>query len=131
MGALVSKRLMNQFKCISITERFIVIIICDILIFNVYLPKCFESGTYADSMLLLLAQIRNVINLNCGLKVVICGDFNFDFDGHHRGSILFKDLMSDFNLDVCDSMFKAKCAYTYRNFALITPLLIDLLFRQV
>ena len=26
--------------------------------------------------------------------------------------------MSDFNLDVCDSMFKTKCAYTYRNFAL-------------
>jgi len=54
-----------------------------------------------------------------------CGDFNFDFDEHHTGCIFVKDLMSDFNLDLCDSMFKAKCAYTYRNFALNNYSFID------
>ena len=82
MGVLVSKGLMNQFKGISITERLIVISIGDILICNVYLPNCTVSETYDDSMLQLLAEIRNVINMNRGLKVIICGDFNFDFDGH-------------------------------------------------
>jgi len=94
VGVLFSKRLMSLFKCMSVTERLIVVSVGGLLIFNVYPPTCIESGTYVDSMLLLLAEICNVINLNRGLKVVICGDFNFDFDGHHRGCILFKDLMS-------------------------------------
>jgi exonuclease III len=118
IGALVNKKIASQFKCVAISERYMAIIVGNLLMFNVYFPNCVDIEIYMNAMTSLLTDIRDLINRNRKLKVVICGDFNFEFVDNHAGCLLVKQLMADFNLTLCDDLYKDSNVFTYRNFAL-------------
>jgi exonuclease III len=77
----------HQLKCISTSEHFVAVSINGMLIINVYFPKLVDPVKYGDDMLSLFAVIRLVINDNRKQRLLIGGDFNFEFNKSQPGCI--------------------------------------------
>ena len=101
---LVSRRLQKCTQVVCAAERFVVVIVGNYLVINVYLP-C--AGT-PDRLLIcedVLSMLSDYIHRYAGYTVVMGGDFNCDLNVVNSASDLIKQFMVDFGLIRCDSLF--------------------------
>jgi exonuclease III len=114
VGFLVNKNLLPVFRIVSKRERFMVATLGDMLLINVYFP-CLCDG-YRDSIQCMLSDLHNIImDTHCN-KVVIGGDFNFDFSTAGIGRQLFCQSLGHLQLSVCDDFVYNSshgCPFTY------------------
>jgi len=101
VGILLRKSLLPLYKCIAKRERFIVVSIADIMFVNVYFPCISNLEEYEEAMECILADLHSVITDAHASKVVLGGDFNFEFN-RGVGCCLFTRIASQLGLKVCD-----------------------------
>ena len=73
-------------------DRYLAVTPYDNLIANIYLPVIKEPNSYNCNVIDIVTGIGNLIEWYIKHKIVIGGDFNFDFACNHLGCILFKEL---------------------------------------
>jgi len=105
VGLLVHRNLLSVFKSVAKRERFIAAWIGDVLIVNVYFP-CM-SANYIEQMQCLLSDLNSVICDSGAKKVIIGGDYNFDFSCGSTGLQLFLQSTGYLHLKVCDNMINS------------------------
>jgi len=100
---LVHRNLLSVFKTVAKRERFIAAWIGDVLIVNVFYFPCM-SANYIEQMQCLLSDLNSVICNSGASKVIIGGDYNFNFSGGSMGLQLLLQSTGYLQLTVCDSM---------------------------
>jgi len=101
---LVSKRLHNFTKIVCATDRYVIVIVGNSLIINVYFPCV---GT-ADRCSLGAAIYPSH-------SVLIGGDFNTDLDKASPVTQMLCSFLSEVNLTRCDRLFHGPYLSTYHN----------------
>jgi len=104
------------------SERCILVRISDFAICNVYLP-CGTKEDYCDA----LDHISSYLDLYCNnLKLIVCGDFNAQFNSDNKYWSLLSKCFGKFNVVETDSLIENfKTAYTYRHNGLNVSSFID------
>ncbi len=108
---LVQKNYLKNVKCLKSSERFAILLYCNVLIINVYLPcKCSGSSNHLTSI---LEEIEIILSPYSDCRIVCGGDFNTDLsiDDHH--SRIIYDFMDSHSLALCNKCIKPNCDYTY------------------
>jgi hypothetical protein len=122
---LVNNRFRQCIQVVCAAERFVIVIIGDMLIVNVYLP-C--SGI--PNRLYICEEIFNDIAFwirkYSDLKVLFGGDFNTDLDDNNVITLLINKFVKQHALHVCSSDLGKQC--TYSNEALNRSSCIDYFF---
>jgi len=101
---LVSRRPQKCTQVVCAAERFVVVIVRDVLVINVYLP-C--AGTH-DRLLIcedVLSMLSEYIHSYNGYTVLMGEDFNCDLNVVNSANDLTKEFMVDLGLVRCDSLF--------------------------
>ena len=102
IGIPLWKSLLPTYRCIVKRERFIAIVVADIMFLNVYLPCISNLEEYEEALECILADLYCVISDAQVGKVVIGGDFNFEFNNRDVGCCLFTRVACQLGLKVCD-----------------------------
>ena len=95
VGSLIKKHA-NKMKFVAKDDRYLAITLYDNLIVNIYLSVNKKPNSYNCSVIDILTGIGNLIELHIKHKIVIGGDFNFDFASNHPGCILIEEFMRDY-----------------------------------
>ena len=112
VGFLVRKTLLPFFKCIAKRERFIAVLVADVLFINLYLPCNTGTNDYVENVQCILSDINTVILESGAANVIFGGDFNFQFDNVSLGCQIFNKSTSHLRLEVCDSLLSIDCDNT-------------------
>ena len=122
---LVNRRLQNIARVVCAEERYVIVIVGDMLLINVYLP-C--AGT-ADRQFIYDEVFCNLVSWIDNYPdhtLILGGDFNVDLDKICSVSTLVNKFISDYNLYRCDTLSNMKSNLsTYYNEALGTESNID------
>ena len=102
IGILLRKSLLPTYRCIAKRERFIAILVTDVMFVNVYLPCISNLEEYEEALECILSDLHCVISDAHVGKVVIGGDFNFEFINTDVGCRLFTRAASQLGIKVCD-----------------------------
>ena len=125
VGILVNKRHAKFVKCLCKEERFIIILIYNIIIINVYLPVNTDNDIYSVCLLDILTSLSNTIGQYPDSKVIITGDFNCNIVDNSIGSTLIRQFMLEYKLLCCDSFCTSDISYTYHHATLDSRSYID------
>ena len=126
VAILVNKSHMKYVKIVCASERFVIILLGDILIVNIYLP-C--AGTVNRQFIYeeTLHCIQLWVQQYPSSKLLLCGDMNTDLDNINETSLLINDFISDNNLTRCDKpyRFTNQNSFTFYNDASKASSFID------
>lgn len=106
VGILVRKTLLPFIKIVAKRDRFIAVLISDVLFINVYFPFVHDVATYVDTMQCMLSDLENVIFDSGASKIAIGGDLNFDFSNDSVGCRMFSQVMCNLSLSSCDHIIE-------------------------
>src|SRR6266496_5131116 len=111
VATLVHKKILKHVQCLKSSERFVILLYCNILIVNVYLPyKC--SGS-TNQLISVLEEIEITLSLYSDCRIVCGGDFNTDLSIDDQHSRIIREFMSNHLLSLCNNCIKPNCDYTY------------------
>lgn len=129
VAVLMKKSLIDCCRVVSLTERFIAILLCDVLVFNVYLPCVGTPNRLAlyQDIIYDIWFIRESHELK---KCLLVGDFNVDI--HRRlgdeTSAFLAQFLSEHSLTSSFGLFPDKRFVTYINESLGHQSCIDYFF---
>ena len=120
---LINNRLRNCTKTVHSSDRYCIVIICNLVIVNVYLP-C--AGTPDRNLICsnVLHEIESWLQDYSDFNVLFAGDFNVDLDSVSDISSQINSFSSSHTLTRCDLLFNCK-NNTYINPALNSQSTID------
>ena len=105
VGILIRKSMLSSFKCVARRERFIAIVIGNVLLFNVYMPVNTGTAEYNEEVHCVLSDIMAIIHDYGATRVIVGGDFNFNFATDIKTRTLF-DLLSNNMFVNCDDVLE-------------------------
>src|SRR5467141_1692032 len=124
VSTLVRGDILKNVKCLKISERFVILLFCNIIILNVYLP--YKCGGSSNLLISTLEEIDLTLALYSDCVIVCGGDFNceiFSADDHH--SRIINKFMSSHDLVLCNNYIKPNCNYTYMHKTLERKSMVD------
>jgi len=116
VATLVRNDFLPQIKIIKCSERFNIMSINMSLIINVYFP-CTSPGSDVVLQAILL-DISDIISLYPDYDIILGGDINNELIDNTKSSIIIRNFISEFKLNLCQDIIKPNCSYTYFNEAL-------------
>ena len=125
---LVSNKLQNCTEVISATNRYVIVVIGDLLIINVYIP-CVGTNDRLNICDEVINNLLPWLNKYSSRNIVIGGDFNTDLDLANPVSDLINQFTVDCGFSRCDRLFSTGSKLsTYYNEALNHQSTIDFFF---
>ena len=115
VSVLVNKRLQHCTEIICSSDRFVAVIVGNVLIFNIYMP-CVGTPDREIIVDQLLLEIHNYMRKYVNYYIMLGGDFNTDLNKHSQTFITINQFSDDNALSRCDSLSGAHDnEYTYYN----------------
>jgi len=111
---LIKSSLLSVTRCIHVAERFVIVLVGDVLLINVYLPcvGTVDRDIITNDMLLEICTFKEQYD-NCGC--LLAGDFNTDLDKNTNVSKDINHYLMDNNFSRCDMLNPSSIPYTYAN----------------
>ena len=104
VSILVNKRLQQCTEIVCCSDRYVAVIVGNVLIFNIYLP-CVGTPDRQSIVDQLFLEIHDCMNAYRNYHIIIGGDFNTDLDKHNQTSLAINQFADDNALYRCDSLF--------------------------
>jgi len=76
---LISRKFSNAAKLISVTDRYVVVVVCDVIIINLYLP-CAGSVDRLDLCEEILDNLCLLLSEYSNYRVILGGNLNVDLE---------------------------------------------------
>jgi len=114
---LISRKLQNCTKVLCTNERYVIVLVGNLLVCNVYFPRSSSRDrlfVYEE----LIETLTSWMQLYCDYEVVIGGDFNTNLDIKNPASDLVNRFVSESSLYRCDVLSGIGNFCTYYNDAL-------------
>jgi len=94
-ATLIKNSLLPVTKCLKCDDRFLILMISDIIFINVYFPcKGPDSLPVLQDM---ICEIDNVLSLHCNVKIVHSGDINNNMYDSNKYTKLIRQFMAKYN----------------------------------
>ena len=120
----VKSDLVGATKLIKKEERFIILMVNDLVVINVYLP-CASNGNWQETYMNCLASITEELTRIEYKYIVFGGDLNMDFCRDHPLSDYVNTFCEELNLQFVDDKLPQTSRYSYRVEASNASSLID------
>lgn len=115
VSILINKILCKRFRNISlvqVADKFLIVKCDQVLIVNLYLPKCVSDSDF-DSLLDILYALKGCISQESYSAIFCCGDFNCNLTVPSRASLLIVNFLTDLNVTVSDNLSDEKIEYSF------------------
>ena len=97
---LVNKRLQQCTEILCSSDRYVVVVVGNVLIFNIYLP-CVGTPDRQSTVDQLLLEIYDCMSKYRNYYIILGGDFNTDLDKHSQISLAINQFSDDNALYRC------------------------------
>jgi len=115
---LVSNQLLSCTEVVTATDRFVIVVVGDLVVVNVYLP-CIGTSNRLSICDELVNSLLPWLDKYSSRNIVIGGDFNTDLDLSNSVSDLINQFIADCSFCRCDTMYNTGRKHsTYCNDAL-------------
>ena len=125
VATMVRNDLADDSRCIIIKDRFIIIMLCDTLFVNVYLPCSTNIAANYDLLCVTLDELGLELAKWPGHNMVMAGDMNADLRLSSRRSIAIRNLIVSHNLIVSADRIDLSYDHTYVSDALGHSSMLD------
>jgi hypothetical protein len=79
LAILINKRFAKGVKCLFREDRFIIVLLHDVLLVNLHLPVLGSVSNYGDVVINVITAICTARDMYSNYQMIIGGDFNFLF----------------------------------------------------